>query len=94
MSESYLAKPCSFKFRTITCAEFQARGGLRHLLDEYDRLVGASSDEPKLIAEINNCPSHGAVNADHRCPEFDGILRDAWTGEPILGSDGPVGDNQ
>lgn len=37
---------------------------------------------------LNNCPTHGAVDKDHRCPEFDGVLRDAWTGDVI--PDGPA----
>lgn len=36
-----------------------------------------------ISAEINNCPIHGAVDKDHRCPEFDGVLRDAWTGDTL-----------
>lgn len=38
---------------------------------------------PEVSVELNSCPTHGAVDKDHRCPEFDGVLRDAWTGDTL-----------
>lgn len=40
--------------------------------------------QPDISLEMNTCPTHGAVNRDHRCSAFDGVLRDAWTGEVVL----------
>lgn len=48
-------------------------------------------DKPlEATVELNNCPTHGAVNKSHRCPDFDSVLRDAWTGEIIPGADDPA----
>jgi hypothetical protein len=50
-----------------------------------ETLIGptASLFEPEITAEFNNCPTHGAVDKDHRCPAFDGVLRDGFTGEIV-----------
>jgi hypothetical protein len=46
-------------------------------------LAARHSKPPVITIELSNCPTHGAVDADHRCPQFDGVLRDAWTGEVL-----------
>ena len=54
--------------------------------DQPSRLVLMTENEPaylELIVEINNCPTHGSVDKNHRCPQFDGILRDGWTGDVL-----------
>ena len=38
---------------------------------------------PEITAEFNNCPTHCAVDKDHRCSQFDGVLRDGFTGEIV-----------
>lgn len=57
-------------------------------LREKDRHF-AERQAPEVTIELNNCPTHGAVNADHGCPEFDGVLRDAWTGDTLDDSSFP-----
>lgn len=47
-------------------------------------LEGQFGQQPDISIEMNTCPTHGDVDRDHRCPAFDGVLRDAWTGEVVL----------
>jgi hypothetical protein len=51
--------------------------------DARRNLTARHSKPPVITIELSNCPTHGAVDFGHYCPEFDGVLRDAWTGEVL-----------
>lgn len=53
-------------------------------LREKAEHVSARKGPPEITAEINTCPTHGAVDKSHRCPDLDGVLRDAWSGKAAL----------